>query len=74
MGAGVQAVKQKLTSGFGPIEIREIYDVNADSTLLAFEAYSEPVEFGDGLKGVAGQEGHREDDGSIGNIAGTPVS
>ncbi len=38
MGAGVQAVKQKLTFGFGPIAFREIYDANADSTLLAFES------------------------------------
>jgi len=38
MGAGVQAVKQKLASDFGPIEFREMYDVNADSTLLAFDA------------------------------------
>jgi len=38
MGAGVLAVKQKLTSGFGSIEFREMCDGNADSTLLAFES------------------------------------
>ena len=38
MGAGVQAVKQKLASDFGPIEFRERYDVNAYSTLLTFES------------------------------------
>jgi Tol biopolymer transport system component len=38
MGAGVQAVKQKLNSGFGLIEFREMYDLSADSTLLAFES------------------------------------
>ena len=38
MGAGVQAVKQKLSSGFGPIEFCEVYDVNADSTSIVFES------------------------------------
>jgi hypothetical protein len=38
MGSGVQAVKEKLTSEFGPTEFRERDDVNADSTLLAFES------------------------------------
>jgi len=41
MGAGVLAVKQKLTSGFGYIEFREMHDRNADSTLLAFESEGE---------------------------------
>lgn len=38
MSAGVLAVKQKLTSGFGSIEFREMYDGNVDSTLLSFES------------------------------------
>jgi hypothetical protein len=36
MGAGVDAVKQKLVSGFGPSEFREMYDTNTASTVLAF--------------------------------------
>jgi hypothetical protein len=36
MGAGVDAVKQKLVSGFGPCEFREIYETNTASTVLAF--------------------------------------
>jgi hypothetical protein len=38
MGAGVDAVKQKLVSGFGPSEFREMFDTNTASTVLAFES------------------------------------
>jgi hypothetical protein len=41
MGAGVQAVKQKLNSGFEPIEFREMYDMNADSTSIVFESHGQ---------------------------------
>ncbi len=38
MGAGVDAVKQKLVSSFGPSEFREVYDTNTAPTVLAFES------------------------------------
>ena len=38
MGAGVEAVKQKLSSEFGRVDFREAFDRNADSTTLAFDA------------------------------------
>jgi hypothetical protein len=37
MGAGVDAVKRNLVSGFGSIKFREMYDHGADSTALAFD-------------------------------------
>jgi hypothetical protein len=37
MGAGVEAVKQKLEAGFSGIEISGQYDKNTDSTALLFE-------------------------------------
>jgi hypothetical protein len=37
MGAGVEAVKQKLAAGFSGVEIRGQYDKNTDSTVLLFE-------------------------------------
>jgi hypothetical protein len=38
MGAGLEAVKRNLVSGFGPIEFREKFDHTADATALAFES------------------------------------
>jgi hypothetical protein len=37
MGAGLEAVKERLVAGFRGVEIRGKYDVNTDSTVLLFE-------------------------------------
>ena len=50
IGAGVQAVKQKLTSAFGSIEFREDYSVNADSTVKTSTEYRFAWHVADGTR------------------------